>query len=71
MGMNTNKTSVLRGLPTRLTSVKNAARKINGNHYTVMKLLLLGKLEGEMVDGEFKVLIDSIDRFNTERQAAA
>jgi hypothetical protein len=39
--MNTNKTSVLRRLPTRLTSIKNAARKINGNHYTVMRLLLL------------------------------
>jgi hypothetical protein len=69
--MNTNKASVLRGLPTRLTSVKNAARKINGNHYTVMRLLLLGKLEGEMVDGEPKVLIASIDRLVAEQQAAA
>ena len=69
--MNINKTSVLRGLPTRLTSVKNAARKINGNHYTVMRLLLLGKLEGEMVDGEPKVVIASIDRLIAEEQAAA
>jgi hypothetical protein len=69
--MNINKTSVLRGLPTRLTSVKNAARKINGNHYTVMRLLLLGKLEGEMVDDEPKVVIASIDRLIAEEQAAA
>jgi hypothetical protein len=69
--MNTNNTSVLRGLPTRLTSVKNAARRINGNHYTVMRLLLLGKLDGEMVDGEPKVVIDSIDRLIAEQQAAA
>jgi hypothetical protein len=69
--MNTNKTTALRGLPTRLTSVKNAARKINGNHYTVMRLLLLGRLEGEMVDGEPKVVIASIDRLVAERQAAA
>ena len=69
--MNTNKTSVLLGLPTRLTSVKNAARKINGNHYTVMRLLLLGKLDGEMVDGEPKVVIASIDRLIAEQQAAA
>jgi hypothetical protein len=69
--MNTNTTSVLRGLPTRLTSVKNAARKINGNHYTVMRLLLLGKLEGEMIDGEPKVVIASIDRLIAEQQAAA
>jgi hypothetical protein len=69
--MNANKTSVLRGLPTRLTSVKNAARKIKGNHYTVMRLLLLGKLEGEMVDGEPKVVIASIDRLIAEQQAAA
>ena len=69
--MTANKTPVLRGLPTRLTSVKNAARKINGNHYTVMRLLLLGKLEGEMVDGEPKVVIASIDRLIAEQQAVA
>jgi hypothetical protein len=69
--MTTNNISVLRGLPTRLTSVKNAARKINGNHYTVMRLLLLGKLEGEMVDGEPKVVIASIDRLIAEQQAVA
>jgi hypothetical protein len=69
--MNANKTSVLCGLPTRLTSVKNAARKINGNHYTVMRLLLLGKLEGELVDGEPKVVIASIDRLIAEQIAAA
>ena len=69
--MTASKTSALRGLPTRLTSVKNAARKINGNHYTVMRLLLLGKLEGEMIDGEPKVVIASIDRLIAEQQAAA
>ena len=69
--MTASKTFVLLGLPTRLTSVKNAARKINGNHYTVMRLLLLGKLEGEMVDGEPKVVIASIDRLIAEQQAAA
>jgi hypothetical protein len=69
--MTASKTFVLRGLPTRLTSVKNAARKINGNHYTVMRLLLLGKLEGELVDGEPKVVIASIDRLIAEQQAAA
>jgi hypothetical protein len=69
--MNADKTSVLRGLPTRLTSVKNAARKINGTHYTVMRLLLTGELEGEMVDSEPKVVIASIDRLIAEQQAAA
>jgi hypothetical protein len=69
--MTANKASVLRRVPTRLTSVKNAARKINGNHYTVMRLLLLGKLEGEMVDGEPKVVIASIDRLIAEQQAVA
>jgi hypothetical protein len=69
--MTTNKTSVLRGLPTRLTSIKNAARKINGNHYGVLRMLLTGELEGELVDGEPKVVIASIDRLIAEHQAAA
>ena len=69
--MSTSKTRALRGLPERLTSIKSAAHKLKNNHYGVLRMLLTGELEGELVDGEPKVLIASIDRLIAEQQAAA
>jgi hypothetical protein len=68
--MSTSKTPALRGLPARLTSIKNAAHTLKNNHYGVLRMLLTGELEGELVDGEPKVVIASMNRRIAEQQAA-
>jgi hypothetical protein len=59
--MQTDK-SVSPRLPTRLTGISQTVRRLKSNHYTVLRMLIVGELDGEIVDGEPKVSIASIER---------
>ena len=50
----------------RLTGVGRAAKRLNTTGYTVLKLIGAGKLTAEMVDGEVKPTLESIERYERE-----
>jgi hypothetical protein len=58
-------------LPERLIGVEPAARRLKRNPYFVLKALVTGELNGELVDGDPKIIIESIERLERQRAETA
>jgi hypothetical protein len=56
-------------LPERVLGVSPAAKRLGTDHYTVLKLALMGLLDAEIVDGLPKISIASLERYERERAA--
>jgi hypothetical protein len=53
-------------LPERVAGIGPTAKRLKTDHYSVLKLALLGVLDAEVVDGLPKISIASIERYERE-----